>query len=372
MKKTKIYAENVDERALEQFESAMAMSFAVQGALMPDVHLGYSLPIGGVVATDSVIVPAWVGYDIGCGMCAVKTDIALEDIMERREDIFKSLYRAIPIGLGGTHNTEQPWPESDELFRTDVVTHLLDKKGRQLGTLGSGNHFIEIGVDKSDHVWIIIHSGSRGLGHGVATHYMKVASNSDKAREGHFGLSVTSLEGQHYMTDLNFCLEFALESRKRMLVETYLDISRTIGNVRSPMMELGDMINRNHNHAEQNKDGLYVHRKGATHAEEGMSGVIPGNMRDGSFIVCGKGNPDSLSSSSHGAGRVLGRAQAKRELSLEDFKEIMASADVMGKVEDSTIDESPMAYKDIFEVMELQKDLVEVVDYIRPILNIKA
>ena len=372
MKKTMIYAENIDEKALEQFESAMKMPYAVQGALMPDVHLGYSLPIGGVVATDNVIVPAWVGYDIGCGMCALKTDLVLEDIMERREDILKSIYRAIPIGLGGTHNTKQPWLESDELFRTAIVDNLLAKKGRQLGTLGSGNHFIEIGVDKEDHVWIIIHSGSRGLGHGVATHYMKVASKSDKAREGHFGLSVTSLEGQHYLTDLNFCLEFALESRKRMLAETYFDICRTIGNATPSMIGSEHMINRNHNHAEKNSDGLYIHRKGATHAEKGMLGVIPGNMRDGSFIVKGKGNYDSLCSSSHGAGRVLGRAQARRELSLEEFKETMSNADVVGKVEDSTIDESPMAYKNIFDVMELQKDLVEVVDYVRPILNIKA
>jgi len=194
---------------------------------------------------------------------------------------------------------------------------------------------------------------------------MKIAGGGEKALEGHFGLDVNGQDGKDYITDLNFCLEFALENRKEMMRR----VNREISYYCTGDAKWSELINRNHNHAEL-KDGIWIHRKGATHAEAGMMGVIPGNMRDGSFIVRGKGNPDALWSSSHGAGRVLGRKEAQRTLNMEQFTETMNG--VVALVTKDTIDESPFAYKDVFDVMRLQKDLVDVVAYVKPIINIKG
>lgn len=367
MKPYHIFAEAIDEKALAQFHSAMSQDFVVRGALMPDAHAGYALPIGAVVATEGVVVPAWVGYDIGCGMCALRLNVEGNTIRAKARAIFDQIYRGVPTGFA--HNQETtPWPDADKLDRTDVIQQQLDNGAlRQLGSLGSGNHFIEIGEDEENRAWIVIHSGSRNLGHKTATHYMKLASGDGKAREDHLPLQVDSPEGQAYLTDLNFCLEFALKNRTEMMRRTFSAVERSLGSV--PEVDWGTMINRNHNHAEL-KEGLWVHRKGATHAEAGMLGVIPGNMRDGSFIVRGMGNPDALWSSSHGAGRVLGRKEAQRTLDLEVFREQMTG--VVAKVDLETLDESPFAYKSIFEVMERQSDLVEVLHHVRPIINIKG
>jgi tRNA-splicing ligase RtcB len=365
VKPHKIYAESLDPKTLSQFYDAMKCDFVVKGALMPDAHLGYSIPIGAVVATKGMIVPAWVGYDIGCGMVALKTTFKIDDIREHSQEIFDGIYRRIPVGAN--HNDRfTNWKEAETLPSTKVLKDLYDKNGgKQIGSLGGGNHFVEIGHDENDDIWIIIHSGSRNLGHRIATHYMKLASESDKAKEGNYPLDVTSVEGENYIMDLNFCLEFALQNRKIMIERVIRVIKETCegdGNMRN-------IINRNHNHATE-KDGLWIHRKGATHAEAGMEGVIPGNMRDGSFIVEGKGNPESLYSSSHGAGRVLSRRQAKETIDLKDFEETMG--DITAKVGQSTIDESPFAYKDIFQVMKEQEDLVHVKHRVKPLINIKA
>lgn len=361
----KIFAEVLEQEALNQFESAMQQPFVVRGALMPDAHAGYSLPIGAVVATDGVVLPAWVGYDIGCGMCALPTTYDADTIREKAKEIFDGIYKAVPVGF--SHNArDTEWADSNTLPRTERMQEIFDKNGlRQLGTLGGGNHFAEVGEDETGKVWIVIHSGSRGIGHTTATHYMRIASGDRKAREGHFGFEVDSENGQNYIKDLNFCLALALENRREIMrrIVSVLD-SVAIGDP-----HWSDLINRNHNHAEQ-KDGLWIHRKGATHAEVGMMGVIPGNMRDGSFIVRGKGNPDALWSSSHGAGRVLGRKEAKRTLNMESFAETMAG--VVALVTDETLDESPFAYKDIFSVMAQQSNMVETIAHVRPILNIKG
>ena len=418
----KIYAEVLEDEAFFQFEEAMSQDFTVDGALMPDAHLGYALPIGAVVSTKDVIVPAWVGYDIGCGMCALKLmSVTKKDIELHSKDIFDQIYKVIPVG----HNVNDQGHTVDlgDLSVKDLTeeAQVAYKKGKgkyTLGTLGGGNHFIEIGYDENENVWIIIHSGSRGVGHKIATHYMKLAKelNSvmtyeekrelelifeakncglrehvtkekfkeltkryvennkpkvDKILDGHFGLDVNSEEGKNYINDLNWCLEFALLNRKSMIKRVSEAIVNVLG--KTVGIDMNDLINRNHNHAElSNLEGkwVWVHRKGATHAEDGMMGVIPGNMRDGSFIVRGKGNPESLYSSSHGAGRVLGRKEAKRQLNVEDFKEKMVG--VTGKIDEDTLDESPDAYKNIFEVMDLQKDLVEVLHHIKPLINIKG
>ena len=360
----KIFAEVLDQKALEQFINTMKLDCVVQGALMPDAHCGYTLPIGAVVAVKDVVFPSFVGYDIGCGMCAIKTNHDINEIKKHAQDIFKKIYENIPVGF--SHNSKPTKWNYKHIPQTNVMKEIFNNGGlQQIGTLGGGNHFIEIGQDENQKCWIIIHSGSRGIGHATATHYMKLASGDGKAREGFFGLNVNSQQGKDYIIDLNFCLQLALENR--------MEIMRRIFNVINKFVK-GDalwdtLINRNHNHAEKKHD-LWIHRKGATHAEEGMMGVIPGNMRDGSFIVKGKGNPDALYSSSHGAGRILGRKEAKRTIDLDDFSETMSG--IIAKVSENTLDESPFAYKSIFDVMKQQEQLVEVIAHVKPILNVKG
>jgi tRNA-splicing ligase RtcB len=403
-KHTKIYAEVLEPTALAQFDSAMEQDFTVEGALMPDAHTGYSLPIGAVIATKDVVVPAWVGYDIGCGMCALKLEgINDLDIINNSKEIFERIYETIPVGFN--INERAMKYSLDGL--TDEGKSIADKKkwGRSLGSLGGGNHFIEIGNDEDFNVWVVIHSGSRGVGHGMAAHYMTLASsdpvklraefdlaNKDllkfnpdqydeykakyvakkqgrlRPKEGHYGFNVNSQEGKDYIQDLNWCLDFALANRKEMMTRVVNAITEIL-DLSCFELDFSELINRNHNHAEE-RAGLWIHRKGATQAEKGMMGVIPGNMRDGSFIVRGKGNPESLFSSSHGAGRVMGRKEAQRKLNVEDFEETMKG--IQAPVGEGTLDESPYVYKNIFNVMELQEELVEVVAHIKPIVNIKG
>lgn len=392
MKPTHIYAEVLEDEALAQFTSAMNHPYVVSGALMPDAHTGYSLPIGAVVAVKDHISPAFVGYDIGCGVFATKLNMKCSEL--RKEEIFKLICEHIPVGRE-QHQEPQSVPVGE---CSKLVEEHLERKGRyQMGTLGGGNHFIELGEGRDGHLWIVIHSGSRNLGHAVAEHYMELCArnsinfaevdlefegrnlafkqrnpegyqkaleaNRKKAKvylEGQHFFHVDSPEGQAYLTDMEYCLRYALSNRKHIAKK----IIEFLGNP-----EQLEWINRNHNHAEF-EDGLWIHRKGATHAESGMLGVIPGNMRDGSFIVRGKGNPDSLCSSSHGAGRVLSRKKALATLDLADFN--LQMANIITNHTSSTLDEAPAAYKSIFEVMELQKDLVTIIDHIKPIINIKG
>lgn len=300
-----------------------------------------------------------------CGMCATVTTFSVDDVRLNSLGIMNEIYKNLPVGF--KHHYEEVSSDLDFSRMTSKGIEIAQEKKAltQLGTLGGGNHFVEIGHDESDRVWIVVHSGSRGFGHGIAEHYMKLASPNGKASEGFYGFDADSENGKNYINDLNFTLDYALENRAKIINSVMYSIGEIIG-VGSTC---GEMINRNHNHAEL-KDGLWIHRKGATHAEEGMMGVIPGNMRDGSFVVRGKGNPDSLYSSSHGAGRVMGRSQASKTLSYSEFQESMVGVTARTGVE--LLDESPMAYKNIFEVMDLQKDLVEVVQHIKPIINIKG
>jgi len=317
---------------------------------------------------------------------------AKEDILSYRKEIFDAIYEAIPTGFN-KNDKKSKWPAYKDTAATPFMVEMFNDKGgfRQLCTLGGGNHFIEIGYDENDDVWIIIHSGSRNVGHSSATHYMKAASGVGKAREGHYALDVNSQDGKDYITDLNFCLEFALENRRQMAARVIGVIGKILPKALSVklatwLIRKNDklIINSNHNHADL-KDGEWIHRKGATHAEVGMLGVIPGNMEDGSFIVRGKGNPDSLCSSSHGAGRLMGRREAKEgkrdeitgavireRLSMSAFRNRMKRSDIVAKVEKGTLDESKLAYKDPFKVMEAQSDLVHVMHHVKPLINIKA
>jgi len=362
---------------MEQFRSAMAQPFAIKGALMPDAHPGYAMPIGGVVATDGVIVPAWVGYDIGCGVSATKFTVHEDTFF--KPDVLEGIKERIKerVPLGFKHAPEPVrWLDYEEIPKTKVVSDQFENGDgfHQLGTLGGGNHFIEIGKDEEGALWIVVHSGSRNVGHKTAQHYMRLAANSKKAKEGHFALLENSEEGQNYIKDMTFCLRFALFNRTLItmgVVAAVADMCLPIDGPRNPPLELDivNMINRNHNHADK-KGGLWIHRKGATHAEEGMLGVIPGNMRDGSYIVKGKGNEEFLCSSSHGAGRAYGRKEAKEVLSMDSFKKDMAG--IVADVTEGHLDESPEAYKNFNAVMEAQSEAVELVHHIKPIINVKG
>jgi len=410
----KIYTDYVEDKALEQFAECMELPSVVQGALMPDTHAGYVAPIGSVLKTEGTIFPSFVGYDIGCGMSECMLDIKADSLKSGQLEAIKdATLKRIPIGFK-RHNKKQPVPRaitdmSMSGFAKDV---LRDQGATQIGTLGGGNHFLEIGTTNDGNLSIVVHSGSRGIGHKIATHHMKAAAiqNTDEARyvnefqeknkdwykachegrssqgkfkeaqeefvyrrvrarvdniEDGYPLDVNSIEGKAYIDDMNMALDFALANREAMINNTIKAISEVL-NTKPEKLRF---TNKNHNHAEL-IDGYWIHRKGATQAAEGMIGVIPGNMVDGSFIVRGHGNPDSMASSSHGAGRVLSRRQAKEQLDLEEFDE--CTKHLVANHSDSNLDEAPKAYKDIFEVMENQKDLVTVVDRVVPILNIKG
>lgn len=348
-----------------------------------------------------------------CGMCALRTDVRLEELPKPVLINLRDLILTkIPLGRD-THSKPQKLPHNYDLWAPEAKKIFDDLAAIQCGSLGSGNHFAELGIDNSGFVNIIIHSGSRGVGKKVAEYYMKMAAiedidkaryesefdtthakmkqavddgkcsiekynadkekfvlNRSKARakgsfEGHYGFQIDSEMGKMYLHDLDQTLLFALDNREMMINAILGCMETCVGR----KINTSRFINRNHNHAEVKGDNV-IHRKGCTHADFGMLGVIPGNMYDGSFIVRGRGNPKALCSSSHGAGRVMSRRKAKDSIDFESFKDEMKG--VVNNITESTIDEAPEAYKDIFDVMEQQSDLVETIDYVKPILNIKG
>lgn len=356
----KIYTDFVESSAIEQFVNVMKQPDVVKGALMPDVHAGYVLPIGGVVATKGTIYPAFVGYDIGCGVSAVRIGMTKEDLIKNAKGVKHAIESVVPVGFSVHHHG---FPAEQLSRRVGVppecIRDLVETKLNQVATLGGGNHFIEVGFDDTDNVWLSIHSGSRGLGHSVATRFMK-----ESGGEGVNPIDVNSSLGKDYIVAMNYCLNWALYNREKMM--------RNICDELNVKFMDSTMVNRNHNHAEL-KDGLWVHRKGATHAEKDMLGVIPANMRDGVFIVRGLGNEDSLNSSSHGAGRVMSRSQAKKKITLEEFKEMMGDQNTDGfTVDEARIDECPAAYKPIEQVMANQEDLIQVITHVKPVVNVKG
>jgi tRNA-splicing ligase RtcB len=375
MNRITIFGEDlIEQAAIDQFNDAMSQPFSMRGALMPDAHKGYSLPIGGVVATDRVVVPSWVGVDIGCGMCAMPTGFRVEDVRGSAEAIHQKILDLIPVGF--RHRDVRPTEAAalePHRYLTPEGLGIYEFKGgdMQLGTLGGGNHFIEVGEGGDGSIWIVIHSGSRGVGHGIAEHYMRMADPEGKMRDGHYGFHGDSPEGQAYLKDMNFCLHFALANRRLMLQQICYAIGEFCDGAAGRER---DIINRNHNHCQIRNDEhgneVFIHRKGATHAEDDMWGVIPGNMRDGSYIVKGLGNPASLWSSSHGAGRMGSRKKARQETSVAEFVEAMDG--IVAQVGADTLDENPNAYKAIDLVMEAQRENVLAVHRVRPILNVKG
>lgn len=372
--KYKIYADmqTLDGAAIAQMNSAMSNDWALRGAMMPDAHKGYALPIGAVVETQDMVVPAWVGYDIGCGMSSTITNLTKEDLEGKSDEIRDAILKVVPVGNNRHKESQDPEFEMVTLATLSPIGKeaFKERASGQLGTLGGGNHFIEVGYTEDEQIVVTIHSGSRGFGHGVAERYMKIAANENGVKSGnlesHYGMKFDSEMGKNYLNDAIAAQEYALVNRK-IMSKLVLNVLADIAEKR---VQVKEFINRNHNHVDKQDDNKFIHRKGATHAEKDMMGVIPGNMRDGCFIVKGLGNNDSLQSSSHGAGRVMGRFKAKKVLDFKVFQEQMDG--ISGVVTEKTLDEAPDAYKNIFEVMEMQKDLVEVVHYVKPLVNVKG
>ena len=380
-KKIYNYSIEDDKETLEQFEHCASQDFVVAAALMPDAHKGYVAPIGSVFITKNFIVPSWIGFDIGCGLIAVKIKgkNIFEKIKNNIEKIYKEVHKKIPMGLGNYNNekniTEKTKKEFQEILKKfskksydkNIFQYLKSASLKNLGTLGGGNHFIEISYDKKTkkEVWLIIHSGSRGIGHEVAKKYMIKASESKTNFEKTFPLDVKSQLGKEYLNLLDFGLEYALLNRLEMSYK----IVEIIENIVGEKLKIELYTNKNHNHAIFEK-GKYIHRKGATPAKKGERGIIPGNMRDGSFLVEGFGNSKFLSSSSHGAGRILSRKEAREKITMKEFENSMKG--IRGTISQKTLDEAPMAYKNINKVMDAQKKSVKIKKHLIPLINWKG
>lgn len=374
-----IYALDPDEPTLEQFAHCLDQPFTQKGALMPDAHSGYVAPIGAVLITKEYVVPAWVGYDIGCGVSSAQImgEDMLKKIEAHKDEIFAKVKELVPMGMGKinqisalTRETQKKYQEILEQFEKgpydkSVIQFFKSKAPRHLGSLGDGNHFLEIGKDEEGNAWITVHSGSRGVGYKVAEKYMKKSANDDKNFEATHPLHEDSKFGKEYLNILDFGLEFALLNRLEMIRKVIMAISLVL----KEEVSFDLWVNKNHNHAICEGD-CYIHRKGATPAKLGERGVIPGNMRDGCFLVEGLGNEKFLNSSSHGAGRKFSRKGAREKFTMDEFTDSMQG--IVGTVSEGTLDEAPMAYKNVFDVMDAQKESVKIIKHLIPLINWKG
>lgn len=379
----KIWAKTVDPHAFKEISNLSTLPFVYHHlAFMPDVHGGKGMPIGGVLATKNVVIPNAVGVDIGCGMCAVKTNLRVEDIPSEvlRKGIMRGIRSRIPLGMD--HHKERQdealMPQGFDVDSLWVVSHQYVSATRQIGTLGGGNHFIELQRDPEGYMWIMIHSGSRNLGLQVGEYYNKIAkelnsrwySNIDPEIQMHF-LPLKTKEFKDYWDEMNYCIQFAFCNRSLMMERIKEVIADCI-----PEAKFEPMINIAHNYAAWENhfgENVIVHRKGAVRAREGEVGIIPGSQGTKSYIVEGLGNPDAFMSSSHGAGRVMSRTEAVRTLSLQDEIEKLESRGIIHAIRcQKDLEEAASAYKDIDEVMANQADLVKITTSLEPIAVIKG
>ena len=341
-------------------------------ALMPDGHVGMGASIGSVVATKGVIIPSLVGVDIGCGMCAVKLSITDIDTDTLKIAMGK-IREAVPLGFNH-QKEEQAWDGFNEAPDIQIIQANLQSARKQLGTLGAGNHFLESQRGDDGHIWLMLHSGSRNFGLKIAGVYHKKAMElcerwqSDIPDKELSFLPIESREGHEYYDAMNYCLRFAQANRAlmmRRMVEAFNDVAGAT---------VEWEVNIHHNYAafehHYGKDVL-IHRKGATKAVAGLVGIIPGSMGTNSYIVEGLGNKESFESCSHGAGRRMGRKDAKRSLSLEEEQAKMSGI-VNGIRTIDDLDEAPGAYKSIDEVMANQSDLVRIKVKLSPLGGIKG
>lgn len=379
-KKLYSWASIIEENTQAQAEMTSRMPFVHPHlALMPDAHLGKGATVGSVIPTLGAIIPAAVGVDIGCGMIAVRTQFKRSDIKGDLKDLRTSIERSIPLSAG-SYNTELTETAKVRIERLESKAKVDYKQfvnnwPLHLGTLGSGNHFIEITVDEEDSIWLFLHSGSRGIGNKIAQHHINVATNLCerwfiKLEDPDLAYLIEGTkEFGDYIRDLNWAQEFALLNREEMMDRVIKDFSHFMG---EPVIE-SERINCHHNFTVKEKlfgKEVWLSRKGAIEATKGKLGLIPGSMGTASYVVEGKGNYLSFSSSPHGAGRVYSRSQARKTFTSEQLKEAMKGIEY--RVTDAFLDEIPQAYKDIDQVMEDASDLVEIKHTLKQIVNIKG
>jgi tRNA-splicing ligase RtcB len=377
-----MWLDEPEDGALKQALNLANLPFAFRHVcLMPDTHQGYGMPIGGVLATKNVIVPNAVGVDIGCGMCAVKTNINADGLEHKQlTQIMSGIRELVPLGFD--HHKERQdeslMPQGYNLDELVVVKRQYLAALKQLGTLGGGNHFIELQRDGEGFLWIMIHSGSRNFGLQVAEYYNKKAKkvnemyySSVEAKADLAFLPFETDEAHLYYKEMQYCTEFALSNRKLMMERIRDVVSATLSDV-----VYEPIINIAHNYAAWEKHfdtKVIIHRKGATSAKEGETGIIPGSQGTKSYIVEGLGNPESFMSCSHGAGRVMSRAAAIRNLDLEEEKRKLDELGIIHSIRSkSDLEEASSAYKDISQVMAFQSDLVKIKTELSPLAVIKG
>lgn len=373
----KSWCENPEDGAVEQAKNLSRLPFAFrQICLMPDTHQGYGMPIGGVLATDGVVVPNAVGVDIGCGMCAVKTSLT-EISLETLKRIIGTIRVDVPVGFN-----KHDKPQDDDLMPKSpmgvIANREYENARKSLGTLGGGNHFIEIQRGDDGHIWIMLHSGSRNLGKQVADYYNMIAislneqylSRVPKEWELAF-LPIYGEDGEEYLTEMQYCVDFAFVNRRAMIDKIQAAFIEHVDHVSfEPMINIAHNYARIEHHFGKN---VMIHRKGATSARDGEIGIIPGSQGTSSYIVRGKGNPESFMSCSHGAGRKMGRKQAERTLDLATEQKRLNDRGILHSVRGiHDLDEASGAYKDIGVVMKEQEDLVEIVTRLEPLAVIKG
>jgi tRNA-splicing ligase RtcB (3'-phosphate/5'-hydroxy nucleic acid ligase) len=377
------WASLLEGETLKQAEKASQMPFIHPHiALMPDAHLGKGATVGSVIPTLGAIIPAAVGVDIGCGMAAVRTQYHRDELRSDLSSLRTAIERAVPLSAG-SYNTELT---ESARQRVDVLTAQAQKAGfdparyagnwaLQLGTLGSGNHFIEVSTDEKGQVWLFLHSGSRGVGNKIAGHHIRVAQEAMKR----WWISLPDpdlaylVEGTDefwaYIRELRWAQDFALANRDEMMDRVVGCFAEFAG---GPVREL-ERVQCHHNYTEQEQHfgkKVWLSRKGAINAAAGVAGLIPGSMGDASYVVVGKGNPVALNSSPHGAGRAYSRSKARRTFTREQLREAMRGIEYRDT--DAFLDEIPQAYKPIDVVMQDAADLVEVRHTLRQIVNVKG
>ncbi|HEX6125417.1 MAG TPA: RtcB family protein [Pyrinomonadaceae bacterium] len=357
-------------------------------ALMPDAHLGIGSMVGSVIATKDAVIPATVGVDIGCGMMAVKTPFK-SGILDGKMTAFRhEIERSIPVGFNenrdpvGESTEWTGWAEFGELHRG--VRDRRSKAMKQLGTLGGGNHFIEVCLDTDDNVWLMLHSGSRNIGNEVATRHIATAKTLHDLNTLPDPALAYFIQGtdefRAYWHDLDWAQQYAMKNREIMMKRLIKSFNRMFdaeldleSKIQNPKSKIDIVVNCHHNYVaieEHFGDKVYVTRKGAINAEAGRYGIIPGSMGAKSFIIRGLGNPESFNSCSHGAGRKMSRTAAKKAFNQDDLKE--QTMGVECRKDRGVVDEIPGAYKDIEEVMRAQADLVEVVAELKQVICVKG
>ncbi|ELY6211143.1 RtcB family protein [Cronobacter dublinensis] len=383
----------VEPEAREQLLKTAKMPFIFKHlAVMPDVHLGKGSTIGSVIPTKGAIIPAAVGVDIGCGMIAVRTSLVAHDLPDNLSGLRSAIERAVPHGRNVGHgkrdhgswsNTPQDvdnhWATLAPRFKrlTDKYPNLLKTNNHQhLGTLGTGNHFIEICLDEQERVWVMLHSGSRGVGNAIGTHFIGLAQKDMQRHIANLpdrDLAYFEEGSKHYadyIEAVEWAQDFARQNREVMMNRVLAALSAIIT---KPFMTQQEAVNCHHNYVQKEThfgEEILVTRKGAVSAQKGQMGIIPGSMGAKSFIVRGLGNEESFCSCSHGAGRTMSRTAAKKRFTVED--QIRATAHVECRKDSDVIDEIPMAYKDIEAVMAAQSSLVEIVHTLRQVVCVKG